>query len=669
MDYDLLSIILKYFDCFGTNFNFYTERNRKFYTPLGGVLTILSIIFGIIIFIYINIDDFLHKNPNSTTSTVKESYRKIKFREEKIWIPWRLRDYNSKTINHTGILHPIIYYYKGITSESKNSLKLTYEIINYRLCNETSMKNNSDYFSIDIDLEQLFCIDMEDLDMGGSWDNDFINYVEFDLYTCKEGIDYDENNTNCTSYEKLIETASQDNSFEFEIYYPVAHYQPMNKTTPLLVKYTNYFYHLSRFSNKIDRIYLQQHILNDDKGLIFNNEKSYSVWGYLSLNGDSYSTGDKRDLMNEGSTSRLYSFNIYIKSDVVHYKRSYKKLFLILADGLPIVSVVFTIFKLIAKVFKISSGNKKLTELLFENLQEKKPNKIKGDRISILKLKQKKVNSEKKINKKNNNDNNNNSQLKKTNTNNNNVTLTNNNLNDASSLKINSQSDQSKKLITHRRKSSIRNAAINKSKFFLNLNPQINNQNKLMPSSQNNLHVNFGNMNNNKININIQNNIGDTNSNMKNIESSSNNQLIKSKIRKKNSLGEKSNMSHSYFKTSSKGNYVQKKLFPYKYYLCTIFIKNIDLSKNSTFFTKKFIVVYNFICQLFDISSYLILQKEFQIMKNTIMIGKYGDIFENRTKINVNDRSFNNEMKECIDSQKFSILGRVKHSKVENYQL
>jgi hypothetical protein len=277
MENDLISIIFKYLDCFGTNFNFYTERNRKFYTPLGGVLTLLSFIFGIIIFIYINIDDFLLKNPNSTTSTIKESYRNIKFRDEKIWIPWRLRDYNSKTVNHTGILFPIIYYYKGIRSESKNSLKLTYEIINYRLCNETSMKNNSNSFLIDLDLEQLFCIDMEDLDMGGSWDNDFINYVEFDLYACKKGIDYDENNENCTSYEKLMETASQDNSFEFEIYYPVVHYQPMNKTTPLFIKYTNYFYHLSRFSNKIDRIYLQQHILNDDKGLIFKNEKSYSV--------------------------------------------------------------------------------------------------------------------------------------------------------------------------------------------------------------------------------------------------------------------------------------------------------------------------------------------------------------------------------------------------------
>ena len=109
--------------------------------------------------------------------------------------------------------------------------------------------------------------------------------------------------------------------------------------------------------------------------------------------------------------------------------------------------------------------------------------------------------------------------------------------------------------------------------------------------------------------------------------------------------------------------YIQKKLFPYKYYLCSIFIGNIDLKKKSCFFTRKFLVVYNFICQLFDISSYLMLQKEFQIMKNTIMIGKYKDILETNQKINVNTRTFNVDMKECIDSNKFSILGRVKETK------
>jgi len=108
-------------------------------------------------------------------------------------------------------------------------------------------------------------------------------------------------------------------------------------------------------------------------------------------------------------------------------------------------------------------------------------------------------------------------------------------------------------------------------------------------------------------------------------------------------------------------------LFPYKYYLCSIFIKNISITKKSIFFTQKFISVYNFICQLFDISSYLILQREFEIMKNTIMVGKDKDILENRQKINVNDQSFNIKMKECLDTQKFSILGRIKHSKSKNY--
>ena len=50
-------------------------------------------------------------------------------------------------------------------------------------------------------------------------------------------------------------------------------------------------------------------------------------------------------------------------------------------------------------------------------------------------------------------------------------------------------------------------------------------------------------------------------------------------------------------------------------------------------------------------------------MKNTIMIGKYKDILETNQKINVNTRTFNVDMKECIDSNKFSILGRVKETK------
>ena len=56
--------LFEYIDCFGTTFTFYSKKSRKLYTKLGGIMTLFSIIFGLIIFIFINLDDFLHKNPN-----------------------------------------------------------------------------------------------------------------------------------------------------------------------------------------------------------------------------------------------------------------------------------------------------------------------------------------------------------------------------------------------------------------------------------------------------------------------------------------------------------------------------------------------------------------------------------------------------------------------------
>ena len=671
MNSNITPEILKYLDFFGTNFTFYTERNRKFYTPLGGLLTLLSIIVGALVFIFINIDDFLHDSPISTTSTSRENYRNITFLEEKIWIPWRIRDYNSKTVDFKDLLFPIPYYYKGIKNPKTNSLDLSYQILDYKLCNETSMANNTDKFLIDIELDKLYCIDMEDLDMGGSWNTDFINYVEFDLFSCKNGIDYDENNPNCSTYERIMGAADYDNSFEFEIYYPVVHYQPMNKNIPVYVIYTNYFYHLSRFSNKIDRIYLQQFILKDDRGWVIKKERTSSYWGYTSLSGDSYATGDSRDLMNEGSSSRFYSFNIYLKSDVVYYNRSYKKIFLIIADGLPIVSVIFTIFKLVTKVFKISSGNKKLTELLFENLQEK-PRRRTGERFSVLKINKKKIYSEKKISSPKNVS----ISQSKINLNANNTTS--HNINDVSSLRLSSQNDQGKKLlfqISDKKRNSIESR--NNKNLILNTN-SMNIPNKIVVnrSFRNNFNFNqenIGNIgvNNNNININIHNNTLGNFQKIKSNDLASSRHFCRSKFKKKESSEDKIDKINNILninttKKKEKKFYIQRKLFPYKYYLCSIFIKNIDISKKSIFFTKKFIVVYNFICQLFDISSYLILQREFQILKNTMMLGKYRSILEKWQKINVNDHSFNTDMKECLDFQKFSILGRVKNNKNEN---
>ena len=139
--------ILKYIDCFGTTFNFYTDKNRKFYTPLGGILTLLAMFFSVIIFIFLNIEDFLHTAAISSTSVIRENYSDIKFGEEQIWIPWRIRDYNNKLINHTNLFYPIPFYYRGIYNKTRKALDLTYSILNYSLCSETSMAKNKDFYS------------------------------------------------------------------------------------------------------------------------------------------------------------------------------------------------------------------------------------------------------------------------------------------------------------------------------------------------------------------------------------------------------------------------------------------------------------------------------------------------------------------------------------------
>ena len=102
---------LKYIDCFGTKFNFYIDKDRKFYTPLGGILSMLSLFFGIIVFIFINFEDFLHSAPISSFSILRDNYRNVKFGEEKIWIPWRIKDYKNRLVNHTNLFYPAIYYY------------------------------------------------------------------------------------------------------------------------------------------------------------------------------------------------------------------------------------------------------------------------------------------------------------------------------------------------------------------------------------------------------------------------------------------------------------------------------------------------------------------------------------------------------------------------------
>jgi hypothetical protein len=329
--------------------------------------------------------------------------------------------------------------------------------------------------------------------------------------------------------------------------------------------------------------------------------------------------------MNEGSTSRFYSFNIYLKNEVTHYHRTYKKLFLIVADGLPIINVIFVAFKLFAKFLKISSGNKKLTELLFENLKEKQP---------LYRIKTKKLGSKSDIFI---------SAYKSSSINMRNNDISNNYL----TPKYNYVNKKHSALLKKGKGKYLN--------IIQNIKPKLKSNNQL------NIIRNFSNFKQVFHNRNL--NISKDSFGLNDKSNNAFSHLPHSEINSKNETNSQKNLDSKILKRMLKKQYIRKSLFPYKYYLCSIFIKNINTSKNYFCVTKKFIVVYNFICQLFDISSYLILQREFQTMKNTIIEEKERKIIEKGQKINVNEKSFNMNMKECLDCKKLSIFGRTQQRK------
>ena len=551
-------------DFYGQNFHWYISFKPKYYTYFGGIFSILSFLSFIFIFIFLGYNDFKRKYPISNTSTIPPSgYRNIQFGKEKLYLPWRIIDYDENSINISGIIYPRIYYFTVQPDNITGQLITKYNLINYKLCNETSMKNLGKKYIIDIPIESLYCIDMEDLNVGGSWNTEFLNFIRFDLYICKDGIDYNETNNMCTTYEKLQNVYGNGDSVFFELLYPVIQFQPTNFNIPILILYKTHYYILNKFSNKLDRMYLQEHVFEDKQSWFFDNPKNISYWGVNNINGESYFHGEK-DVLRFASTSKLYTLNIYFDLGIVYYTRKYKKLYEILGEVFPIISAFWSFFDFLSRIINEINMGKKLNEYIigYDNNKEKKNLKKSTKFLKI-------IND---FNNKKKNDNN---------------------------------------LISH---TIIRNNNFRiKDEKISQMIPIVNNGNTLNDSSKI-----FCNQNNINININTQ--------------------KFKRTLRKSNTIinnnGNKLDLSKP-----------KNEKFPLKYYFFGFLYNKVDIHKNKKtklyFISENFYKSFTFFRHLIDITSYLTLHNEFELMKKLNM-DKYNN--EDISQNDIKDINRNNDI-------------------------
>ena len=311
--------------------------------------------------------------------------------------------------------------------------------------------------------------------------------------------------------------------------------------------------------------------------------------------------------MNEGSDSRGYSFNIYLEPGIIHYKRYYKKIHTILSDFFPIAHIIFLLMKNVTKLFKKAEINKKMVELLFENLKEK-PN-IFEENMQKLRIKNKRIRQQR---------------LSCSSSN----ARKNENTKKRHKFSVDFQYMKEK---DNARLSSILNKELINKKSEGNDSVNMTNLPKYKPKKMNSKFFT---------------------QNKKNINNTSNQFLMTPDNFKKEynfpQFGNNTKINEEHNQPANhKKEFIKVKLFPYKYYLCSVFIRNLDISQKHYFISSRFAKTYIFLCQLIDITTYLLLQREFNALK-TIFNDKSLNIIERNKKININSNSFIREINDCI---------------------
>ena len=591
--------ILRYCDFFNTNFHFYYE-NKDTISIFGGFMCLCYILSSILITIILSMDDFKKLNPLTTKSEVEGGeFRVVNLKESKIYIPWRLITYEEKFINHKGILYPMVTLIEG-ELDSNIGMNLKYHNLKYSLCNETSMVNITGFYHIDTPLNELYCIQQDDIPFGGSWLADKIFYLEVNLFLCEDGIKFNASDKRCTILEDIVKFTNT--TWLFEFYYPIVQFQPTNQEVPMMVIYKNYYYRLSSHTYKLERLYVQENILSDSNGLLSSSSINTSFWGISTIYGDTYFWSEEQDPLVKSNSSVLFSLDIYMDQGHIYYSRSYRKIFETLSNVFPLLNILLIIFEKFTIWVKSSFARQSIVEIVFESSKNfKTKNRMlfnidktmprNKPRNTIFINKRPKFDDDLKLSKER-------------------IRL--NKLNNIHSMKENysANKDQTNTIIRR----PLNNY---KDESYLELYNSINikGMNKSREKTDNLV---------NRTNIEEQ-----SNDNIKYNDNIKDYKEYKDFIIRKE----------------------KRKLFPLFYFFMDIFIQKLDRPKSFCCLDKKYLIVYNFMERILNISSYILLYRYISLYKSIFTKEiKNFNFYKVDKKININ----NNELMENIEQKIFT---------------
>ena len=301
---------------------------------------------------------------------------------------------------------------------------------------------------------------------------------------------------------------------------------------------------------------------------------------------------------------------------IFYYTRCYKKIFSILSDVFPILNFLLLVFKKFTRIVKLTFAKKANSELLFENVQTSK-----------VYPKKKIFNGDYKNNKKE-------KDILSINIRRNNGFFNESTKQNYHNSILNFNEDS--KIIAANKILNIKEFnTLDKRQSFLELDKNNNTQSRSQLNDVNLLGILNMKQLKRKYTV-IGGKRGNKGLNYLNLESESNNMNI---IQNKTKI---------------------KDLFPIYYYFMDIFIDKLINPKKFCCINKKYLIVYKFMGQLFDITSHILLIKNFNIFKNIFFNelngGKKLNSYTIDKKININDDNLMDEINDYMNAKHLGIF-------------
>ena len=201
-NYHKQSIFTK-IDIFGIGYNFLINGESNYKTSTGSFLTLLYAVISVALFFGFGMDLYQRKRPKVSLNSQVGEYSKVMLSNQNFTYAYRVEDRHGLIVTDRSLVYQqVIYYHVELVNGVWTQVFLT--VPENKRCRELPYVSEKEQM-YNISLENWYCIDFDNITMGGNWDGNFAYGYLINTMQCSSL----NGDTNCMS-QKDMQTNFQD---------------------------------------------------------------------------------------------------------------------------------------------------------------------------------------------------------------------------------------------------------------------------------------------------------------------------------------------------------------------------------------------------------------------------------------------------------------------------